>query len=160
MNLETRVAAIEKRLQAAEDELEILRLLASYGPAADSNEIGALSRLWKADGVYNIAAGLRACGQSAIAHLFDNEHHRALIDQGSAHIVTAPRVVVKDDRAEAFAYGFLVQRAGNDYRVSRASANYWTLVRTQQGWRVEERINRVLDGTDDSRAVLRRGVSQ
>jgi hypothetical protein len=56
MNLETRVAAIEKRLQAAEDELEILRLLASYGPAADSNEIGALSRLWKGSKAYPLIA--------------------------------------------------------------------------------------------------------
>ncbi len=46
MNTEDRLAALEKRLLAAEDQLEIIRLLNSYGPQVDSGESEAAAHLW------------------------------------------------------------------------------------------------------------------
>jgi hypothetical protein len=43
--------------------------------------------------------------------------------------------------------------------VWRASANHWSLVRTREGWRIAERFNRVLDGSEASHDVLRRVTS-
>jgi hypothetical protein len=49
-------------------------------------------------------------------------------------------------------------REGERWFLWRASANHWTLKRTASGWRIDTRYNRVLDGSDESHEVLRRGV--
>jgi hypothetical protein len=82
--------------------------------------------------------------------------------QGSSHLTATPRVTVDGDRAEAVAYSFVVLHGGgveDRFWIWRASANHWTLARTHKGWRIVERRNRVLDGSDESHAVLRRGVA-
>jgi hypothetical protein len=38
--------------------------------------------------------------------------------------------------------------------VFQVSANTWRWVRTSEGWRIAERINANLDGTDGPRAML------
>ena len=53
MTTEDRIAALEKRLQAAEDHLEILNLISAYGPLADSCSVEAAAGQWVAGGGYN-----------------------------------------------------------------------------------------------------------
>ena len=53
MTLEERLAALEARLQAAEDHLEILNLINSYGPLVDSGMDQDAAALWVAGGGYN-----------------------------------------------------------------------------------------------------------
>jgi hypothetical protein len=54
---EERVAALEARTRRLEDHIEILNLLAVYGPAVDSGQSMAAAQLWDADGVYDVAPG-------------------------------------------------------------------------------------------------------
>lgn len=69
--------------------------------------------------------------------------------------MTAPAQITLDgDRAEAVGYSMLALNAGERFTVLRASINHWTLARTPDGWRIVERVNRVLDGSDESKALL------
>ena len=48
--MEERFAALERRVQRLEDELEVTRLVASYGPLVDAGEADAVAALWAEDG--------------------------------------------------------------------------------------------------------------
>jgi hypothetical protein len=163
--VEKRLEATEKRLQAADDQLEIIRLLNSYGPLVDSGESQAAARLWIEGGVYNIGGvGPRKSPEDLVAIYEDKKGHQALIHTGSAHLTATPRITLNGDTAEAVAYSFLIKKEGDDYhgyrwQFMRAAANHWTLVRTPEGWRIKERYNRPLDGSKDSHDVLRKALS-
>ena len=47
---EERLDRLEARVQALEDELAIIRLVASYGPLVDAGEADAVAALWAEDG--------------------------------------------------------------------------------------------------------------
>ena len=53
MTTEDRIAALEVRLQAAEDHLEILNLISAYGPLADSCSVDEVAGQWIDGGGYN-----------------------------------------------------------------------------------------------------------
>jgi hypothetical protein len=161
MSIEERLAAVEARLRVAEDHLEIIRLLNSYGPAVDSGSCHEGGALWTKDGVYDVGGRSRTVGPDAISAMYEGPHHQGMIHQGSSHLTATPRVTVDGDRAQATAYSFVVLHGGGveeRFWIWRASANHWTLARTPDGWRIVERYNRVLDGSPESHAVLKRGV--
>jgi hypothetical protein len=158
-DVESRLAALEARLQAAEDELAIFRLVASYGPAVDSATRPEVSRtaaaLWTEDGVYDVGGMWAAEGRDAIAALFDGPRHQELVERGCAHVMGLPHIRVEGDRATAVTYSRIYRRAGEGYAVVRLSANRWDLQRTPAGWRIVNRVNRPIDGSEEPRAVLR-----
>jgi hypothetical protein len=156
MTIEDRLLALETRLRAAEDQLEIIRLLNSYGPLVDSGESQAAAHLWLEGGVYDMGGVRRAKAYDDIASVYDSEGHQELIHTGSAHLTATPRITLDGDRAEAVAYSFVVLKGVEGWNVWRASANHWTLARTDEGWRIVERYNRVLDGSPQSHETLRR----
>jgi hypothetical protein len=156
MTVEQRLQALEARVRAAEDQLEIIRLLNSYGPLVDSGESHSAAHLWIKGGTYNIGGvGIRRAYDDLVA-IYDGEGHRQLINGGSAHLTATPRIKVTGDSAEAVAYSFVVQKQGAAWGFFRAAANHWTLTRTPEGWRIVERYNRELDGSQESQDTLRR----
>jgi uncharacterized protein (TIGR02246 family) len=158
MTIEDRVAALEARVRASEDELAILRLLATYGPAVDSGESQAAAELWASDGVYDVGGVSREQGHDAIAALYDADFHQSLIRQGSAHVTVTPQITLDGDRAVAVGYSIVFRRGEDGYAAWRLSANRWTLARTGDGWRIAERFNRVVDGSPESHDTLRAAV--
>lgn len=162
-NLEARLAEGEKRWRAAEDQLEIIRLLSSYGPAVDSCSSQAAAELWTEDGAYDVGSLFRAEGRGAISALYEGEHHVGMTKQGSSHLTATPRITVNGDRAEAVAYSFVVLHGGGveeRFWIWRASVNHWSLERTAQGWKIVERLNRVLNGSEAAHDVMLRAVDQ
>lgn len=158
MNVEQRLAALEARLQAAEDQLEIIRLLNTYGPASDSGSSRKVAELWVEDGGYEIGGMGRLTGRDAIAAMFASEDHLALVNTGVSHVTATPRITVHGDTAEAVAYSYLIRKRDEDWQIWRASINHWSLVRTDEGWKIKERFNRKLDGTADSHEVMKRAL--
>jgi hypothetical protein len=156
--LETRLRAAEDQLRAAHDQLEIIRLLNTYGPAVDSGASRPAAQLWVEAGTYDIGGGGRVTGHDQIAAIYDSEGHQGLIHQGVSHLTATPRITVNGDNAEAVAYSFVVLKRDSEWYFWRAAANHWSLVRTPQGWRIAERYNRVLDGSDASHETLRRAL--
>lgn len=154
MGVNNRLEAIEKRLQAAEDQLEILRLLNSYGPLVDSGSGQEASELWVEDGHYDVGGGPRFT-PAQLVPMYKDHGHMGLVNTGSSHLTATPRITVDGDAATAVAYSFVVLREDDRWFLFRAAINHWTLVRTDSGWRIVERLNRLLDGSPDSHDVMR-----
>jgi hypothetical protein len=156
MSVEERLAALESRLRVAEDQLEILRLLNTYGPLVDSGESYPAAHLWVEGGAYDMGGVYRAKAYDEIAAVYELEGHKNLVNTGVSHLTATPRITVDGDSAEAVAYSFVVLKEGDRWYFWRAAINHWTLTRTAEGWRILERYNRVLDGSPDSHDTMRR----
>jgi len=157
MDIEARLVALETRLRSAEDQLEIIRLLNTYGPAVDSGSAEAAADLWVEDGIYD-AGGVTRFTPEALIQMYNDTGHQELVHTGASHLTATPRIEVNGDTAEAVAYSFVVLRRGEEWFIMRGAINHWSLVRTNDGWRIKERFNRVLDGTPASHEVMRRGL--
>jgi hypothetical protein len=151
--LEERLATVEARLRAVADELEITRLVASYGPWVDSGRAEEVASLWEADGVYDVDE-LVMRGREQVAAMVRSTQHRGWIEGGCAHLVLPPRVRVTGDEAVAVGHSVMVVRQDGRFVVRRATANHWRLRRGPHGWRVAARTSRVLDGRPDAPALL------
>ncbi|HEU5029687.1 MAG TPA: nuclear transport factor 2 family protein [Spirillospora sp.] len=152
-DVETRLAALEDRLRALEDEREITRLILSYGPLVDSGCAGAVAALWDEDGVYDVDE-LMMDGRSAIEAMVLSADHQRWIAGGCAHFVGPPHVTVSGDEATAVGYTLMIVKQDGGFTLRRATANHWTLHRTPSGWRAVNRTNRVLDGRPESPDLL------
>ncbi len=156
-DLERRLAEIEARLRRTEDELGILRLLNSYGPLVDSGAAAEAAALWRAGGGYEFgdASGARrAQAPAGLVELYESDFHRRFVQTGSAHVTATPQIIVDGDRATAVGYSFVIVRGDGCWNVARAAINRWLLVRSPAGWRIDERINRVLDGSSESHELM------
>lgn len=154
---ETRLAALEKRLDHLEDRLAILDLIASYGPAVDSRSGGAVAALWAGDGVYDFG-GAPLEGAAAVGRLVDLDTHKGYVERGCAHVLGLPMVTISGDTAVATGYSRVYLHDGSGWKVERTSANRWELIRTPAGWKVQNRVNRLLDGAAEARALLHAGL--
>lgn len=143
---------LERRLRALEDRAEIAELVARYGPAVDSGDAEAVAALWATNGTYRFddtvldAQGVRS--------LVTIPTHVEYLRRGCAHIVSAPRIAIEGDTAVAITHSVVMLREGERWIGERVSANRWELVRTQAGWRVQDRRNRLLDGSAAARELL------
>jgi hypothetical protein len=159
MTVEDRLAALEQRLQAAEDHLAILNLLNSYGPLVDSGWADEAPKLWQDGGGYNYGlpdGGTGRLTKDVLHTMYESEGHMGLVNTGCSHLTATPKITVDGDTARAVGYSFVVLREGERWFLWRAAINEWSLVRGPDGWRIEERFNRTLDGSKESHEVMRR----
>jgi hypothetical protein len=160
MNTEQRLAALEARVRKAEDHLEILNLLNTYGPLVDSATGGPAGELWVAGGGYNFTlpdgGTKRLEAPDEIAAMYGWPGHLDLVNTGCAHLTGTPKISVEGDGGQAVGYSFVVLREGERWFLWRAAVNHWTLRRTEDGWRILERFNRALDGSPESHETMRK----
>ena len=157
-DLEATVAALAARLQAVEDQLAITQVVIGYGPAVDSGSADEVAGRFLPDGVYDSRPPGPMEGRAGIAAMVRSEGHQGLIHNGCAHVMAAPVVTVDGDRAVATGYSRVYRRVDDGFEVWRLAANRWELERTPDGWQVRYRVNRLLDGSDGARDLLRRGA--
>jgi uncharacterized protein (TIGR02246 family) len=159
MTTDERLAELEQRLRRVEDELAIVRLLASYGPAVDAGDADAVAALWAEDGEYDVE-GWHMRSRADVAAMVRSPAHQGLIRGGSAHFLGPVRVEIDGDDAVAVCESILVRHNEDDagYRVWRAGANHVALRRTAAGWRIVKRTTRALDGSAEARDLLAAGV--
>ena len=150
-----RLRMLEAKVGELSDRLEIMQLIAAYGPAVDSMDLDGVAALWAADGSYDFG-GAPLVGHDAVAALVDLDTHKAYVAAGSSHVLTAPRITLDGDRAVAVNCSQVFVKDGSGWRADRTSANRWDLVRTADGWRVARRVNRLLDGSQAARDLYRR----
>jgi hypothetical protein len=154
---EDRISALERRLGIVEDELEIIRLVASYGPLVDTGDPHLAPALMAPDGVYDVSYG-RMVGRDAFSALLSSDEHRAAIRNGIAHVMGLPWVRVSGDRAVAINATQLYLKDGEGFTVFRVAQNVWNLTRTTEGWTIVERVNRLIGPGDEARALLEKAV--
>ncbi|MET7771288.1 nuclear transport factor 2 family protein [Nocardia sp. NPDC005366] len=153
--LRAMVATLAARVRALEDRVEIMQLVAQYGPAVDSGSGEAAAALWTEDGVFDVAGQLRMEGRDDIVAMVAGGH-QSLIRNGCGHVLTVPHIVVDGDTATGRGYALNIRwdAEADRFWVARVSANTWRWVRTSAGWRIAERINANLDGTAAHREML------
>ena len=160
MNTKDRLATIESRLRAAEDHLEILNLLVSYGPLVDSKTSEPAAALWVKSGGYNFTdpggGDTRLVAPDQLVAMYEGEAHRQLVNTGVSHLTATPKISINGDAATAVGYSFVVLKEGERWFLWRAAINHWTLTRTDQGWRIVERSNRTLNGSSESHETMRK----
>ena len=148
-----RLAALEARLRALEDEREIAALVASYGPLVDAGEAELVSGLWTEDCVYDVDEMFMG-SRAEIDTMVRSDAHQGLLARGCSHFLGPAHVVVDGDRAVAVCESVLLVRQEGRVVVARIGANRWALVRTPHGWRTTLRTTRGLDGSAEARALL------
>jgi hypothetical protein len=163
---------IEQRLRLIEDKLAIYHLIASHPPAADTGNENYYRNAFTGDGTVDLGGGKTADGSDAIASVVARPEHKAAIAGGLCHFAGLPRVEVNGDTAVAISYLQIVtpnrtaapvdvpgHGATPGFRIHRAGANRWDLVRTADGWKVKRRTLRPLDGSNDARDILMQAVT-
>jgi hypothetical protein len=161
-------ATIEERIRAIEDRLEILNLIASHPPSADSGADYFTRSVYTEDGVIDLGGGKGATGNQNIAAMVKEPGHQAAIAGGLAHFAGLPRIEIDGDNAVVTSYLQIItphptaephevpnHGVTKGFRIHRVGANRWELVRTPSGWKIKRRTLRPLDGSEPARAILR-----
>ncbi|MET1757043.1 nuclear transport factor 2 family protein [Novosphingobium sp. RD2P27] len=159
-SVEERLALLEARCRKAEDHLEILNILNTYGPLVDSATAEPAGALWVEGGGYNFTlpdgGTKRLSAPDEIAGMYGWEGHLDLVKTGCAHLTATPKISVDGDNAEAIGYSVVILKEGDRWFLWRAAVNHWTFRRTEQGWRIVERFNRALDGSPESHETMQK----
>ncbi|MCH2172033.1 nuclear transport factor 2 family protein [Myxococcota bacterium] len=166
-SLAERVEALESRLERAEAELEIHRLIVRYGLAVDAGDAEAAMALFTEDAVYEVRAvdtGLRESsgqtlwmeGAEAVGHMVLGENHQSLLPN-SAHTIGPVVVSVEGDRGRATGYSRIYHREEDDFRLFRIGMNHWELVKRPEGWRIARRVSQAV-GAEDVMELTRLGL--
>lgn len=148
------INALQNRVQVLEDRAAITQLIATYGPAVDSNRLQDAAALWAEDGEYAVAGFGQHQGRQALQDLLAAPHHQQLVADGCAHILSAPHIALQGVRAVAVNYSCVFRWNGQSYSAERIAANRWELEKTAEGWQVKRRVNALLDGSAAAHAVL------
>ena len=148
------MVTLETRVRQLEDHLAVMRLDQQLGPSGRHGKESAwLLNSWDEDGVLDSDLS-RLEGPGRSVAMVESDGQRALIARGCAHVQSAPVITVDGDQAAATAYSQVFVHNQEGHEVWRVSANHWECRRTPGGWRLTRRLNRVIDGTADSSAVL------
>lgn len=150
-----RLDEMSARLRELEDREAIRNLIASYGPAVDRGDSAGGAEIFAEDGAYDVGGYGVHRGQSAIAALFDGEVHQGLITNGASHFLSPMRIELNGDTAVAVGYSVVFTWADGVFKAHRIAANRWELARVDGAWRVTLRVNRLLDGAEEARALLK-----
>ncbi len=148
-----RLNELEGRVRLLEDESAVLRLVCSWGPAVDTGSSSEAGALWAADGVLESDMS-RLEGPSEVIAMVQSDGQQSLIRQGCAHVQSAPIVTIDGDEGVATTYSQVFLHAEGGHRVWRVSANRWVCRRTEEGWKLIRRVNRVIDGSSGPREIL------
>ena len=164
--------SVETRLRAVEDRLEILNLIASHPPSADTGTEDYVRAIYLEDGVIDLGGGKAATGRDAVAAMVAHPGHRAAIAGGLAHFAGLPHISIDGDQAVVTSYLQIITPHPNaepvevpnhgtskGFRIHRVGANRWELVRTKAGWKIKRRTLRPLDGSEPARDLLRRAIT-
>jgi hypothetical protein len=170
---DTSAAALEQRLRAVEDRLEIYNLIASHPPSADAGADYFTRAVYVEDGSMDLGGGKGASGNAAIAAIVTTPEHQAAIAGGLAHFAGLPRIDIDGDTAIVTSYLQILtpdhlaepvavpgHGSSKGFRIHRVGANRWELARTPQGWKIVRRTLRPLDGSEPARELLRQALAR
>jgi hypothetical protein len=160
--------SIEERVQEVEDRLDILNLVAAHPPATDSGSSPYAASYWTEDGEFDRGPGLAGIKGKASVASGPTPGFRAAMAQGIAHFAGLPHIELKGDKATVTSYLQIVMPndqgepvelsshgTSKGFRIHRMTVNRWDLVRTEDGWKIARRRLRLLDNTEEGRALLR-----
>ena len=151
-----RLAALDARVQALEDELAITRTVVEYGFAVDSGDSQATGALYTEDTVFDVDGGFVMRGRDQVEAMVLGRGHQSLLPN-CAHTIGPVVVRPHGDTAVAVGYSRIYHRQGDDFVLFRIGCNRWELERSATGWIIAGRTTRVL-GSEEAQAVLAGGL--
>jgi hypothetical protein len=154
----TTVEELAARLQQLEDERDIARLIASYGPLVDAGDADGVSALWAEDGSYDVE-GWYMTSRADIHAMVSSDGHQGLVAAGCSHFLGPVVMTVSGNTAVAVCESLVVVRRDNALVVWRAAANHFQLTRGSGGWQISARKSRLLNGSGEAHALLKTGVA-
>jgi uncharacterized protein (TIGR02246 family) len=157
-NVEKQIAALEKRVRALEDELEIHRVIVTYGFAVDTGDAERTANLYTEDGVYDVDDRNDMIGRKGIRAMVLGTGHQSLLPN-CAHTIGPAVVKVKGDKATATGYSRIYRREGDAYRLFRLSFNRWKMVREDGRWQIKHRKTTKL-GDKGAHAIFKSGMRE
>lgn len=169
VDAQTKQRSLEDRLQAIEDRLEILNLIAAHPPGADSASRASAASFWAEGGLIDMGSGPKA--YEAMMEILASPGFREAQKQGICHFTGLPHIAIDGDTAVAISYlqilaadpdgkpfELAAHGASKGFKVCRLSANRWELVRTRAGWRIKSRTIRSMDNAA-ARDLLREAAT-
>ena len=157
--LTRQLVSLEARVRYLEDQADVLRLVFSWGPAVDSGSADEAGDLWDDLGVLESDLS-RLEGPSGVVAMVQSEGQQSLIQQGCAHVQSAPLVMIDGDSAVVTTYSQVYLHAEGGHNGWRVSANRWECRRTVAGWKLIRRVNRVIDGSPAPRQLLVQAIDR
>jgi hypothetical protein len=146
------------RLQRLEDEHEIARLIASYGPSVDSGNADSAASLWAENGTYDVE-GWRMNSRNDVHGMVSSQSHKDLVAKGCCHFLGPCVITVTGNTAVALCESLVLLRRGDEYVVWRATANHFELNRIDAEWKIVARTSRLLNGNPEAHGLLRAGLA-
>jgi hypothetical protein len=153
-----RVSDLLRRLERIEDEREIQRMIASYGPLVDAGAAEAAADLWASDGSYDVE-GWAMHSREDVAAMVRSEAHQGLVNRGCSHFLGPAVVTVDGADAVAVCESVLLLHRGDGFVAARAGANHFRLKRIDDRWQIIQRTSRTLDGNPEARGLLTAGIA-
>ena len=165
-----RIAALEQRAQAAEDELAIRNLIVRYGLAVDLGDAHGVAELFTPDAVFDVGTaspdlqgeGIVFRGREQIAKDLVLGPHLELLPN-CAHTIGPVIVQLQGRTALATGYTRIFHRrergTPNDHiHMFRLAYNHWELEKqTDGGWLIARRTSRLL-GEEGAHDLFRRAL--
>ena len=165
--------SLEQRLSRIEDRLAIYNLIASHPLSADTGIGSFFPHLYTKDAIFDRGALHGANGRDSLVAMVESPAHKAAMDGGLAHFGNLPFIELDGDTATVTSYIMLVtfdrnaderelanHGASKGHSIFRVVANRWTVVRTDEGWRIKVRKLFAMDGSPPARELLADTVSK
>jgi ketosteroid isomerase-like protein len=157
LDAESRLTALEARVQALEDELAVTRTIVAYGFAVDTGDGEGTGALFTEDAVFDVDAGFVMRGRDDVeAMVLDEGGHQRLLPN-CAHTIGPAVVRIEGDSATAVGYSRIYLRGDDGFDLFRIGCNRWDLRREGRSWQIAHRTTRVL-GSAEAQAVLAQGL--
>ncbi len=153
MPLEARIQRLETLVTEQGDRLEILNLMAAYGPAIDACSEADNARLWTEDCVYEVGGLGSYHGHAGLKEMIEGPFHQQVTASGSAHDMGLPFITLKGDQAVATSYAKLLRQTDGRFELVRLVVSRWLLRKEGGVWKVAHRTNHLLNGSAESRAL-------
>lgn len=164
--------AINTRLTATEDRLEILNLLAGSAFSSDVASETYWTKMFTDDAVMDRGQGRQDKGRDEILKIVGGTDQKEAIKSGMTHLAILPHITLKGNNAVATGYLLVVmpdsaashvklpgKGISPGFSIYQLTVNRYQLLRTADGWKVTHRTVRPISSSD-SRDIIRRGIEK
>lgn len=165
-SIESRINALEARLEQVESELAIRNIIARYGLAVDCGDISAALACHTPDALYIVSApragrdsehnneDLHLQGHAAIASMLSSDLHQSLLPN-CAHTVgpLTVEIDIAKHSARATGYSRLYHRIEGNPSLMRLAVNEWKLENVDGRWLIAYRESRLMGEEQASRLL-------
>jgi uncharacterized protein (TIGR02246 family) len=155
-DIEARLSALARRVQALEDERAVVDVLTRYGFAVDSDDPDGTGALYTEDCTIEIDGRTDIRSREDVAGMVRGRGHQSILPNCS-HQMGPFSVRLDGDRATATGYGTVYLHTDGGFGVRRVSAGRWELRRIDGQWQIERRWTRAI-GSTEAQQLLHEGL--